>query len=81
MVQAWYFAALGSGGAASAGSPSTRSRKWGAQTKHVHRRYVKQPGIGGTMRRMATGQLLVDKGALLVDMALVANGVAARQTP
>ncbi len=58
------------------------------QTKHVHRHHVEQLWIGGAVGRVATGAALglhrhmfVDKGTLLIDMALVANGVAAREAP
>jgi hypothetical protein len=56
------------------------------QTEHVHRHHLEQPGIGGTVGRVATAaalgfywHMLVDEWPLLIDMALVANGVAARQ--
>ncbi len=58
------------------------------QTEHIHRHHVEQLWIGGAVGRVATGAALglhrhmfVDKGTLLIDMALVANGVAAGQAP
>src|SRR5580700_3706666 len=58
------------------------------QTEHVHRHHLEQPGIGGTVRRVATAAALglhrhvfIDERTLLVDMALVANGIAAGQAP
>jgi len=56
------------------------------QTEHVHEAYFKEPGIGGTVGRVATAATLglyrnmfVDEGSLLVDVALVADGIAAGQ--
>ena len=56
------------------------------QTEHVHQAHIEQPGIGGSVRRVATGaalclhrHVLVDERSLLIDVALVANGVSARQ--
>ena len=58
------------------------------QTKHVHRHHIEQLRISGSVGRMATGTALslhrhmfVDERTLLIDMALVANGVTARQAP
>jgi hypothetical protein len=56
------------------------------QAEHVHRHYLEQPGIGGTVRRVTTAAtlgfhryMLVDERSLLVDVALVANGISAWQ--
>src|SRR3984957_1122805 len=56
------------------------------QTEHVHQAHLEQPGIGGTVGGVATAaalslhrHVLIDERTLLVDMALIANGVAARQ--
>jgi hypothetical protein len=58
------------------------------QTEHVHRHHFKEPGIGRTVRRVATAaafglywHMLINKGPLLVDVALVAHGITARQRP
>ena len=58
------------------------------QTEHVHRRHIEELRISGSVGRMATctapslhRYMFVDKRTLLIDVALVANGVAARQTP
>ena len=58
------------------------------QAKHVHHAQLKESRIGGTVGHVATAAALglhrhmfVDKGTLLIDMALVANGVATRQAP
>lgn len=58
------------------------------QTEHVHQAYLQQPGIGGTMGRVTTAATLglhrdmfVDERPLLVDVALVTNGIAAGQGP
>jgi len=58
------------------------------QTEHVHQAHLEQPGIGGTVGGVATaaalslhGHVLIDERTLFVDMALVANGVTARQAP
>src|SRR5580692_8403266 len=57
------------------------------QTEHVHRHHIEQLRLSGSVGRMATCTALslhrymfVDKRTLLIDVALVANGVAARQT-
>lgn len=56
------------------------------QTEHVYRHHFKKPRIRGTVRRVATAaafrlyrHVLINKGPLLVGMALVANGIPARQ--
>ena len=56
------------------------------QTEHVHQAHFEEPGIGRTVGRVATAaalglyrHMLVDERSLLVDMALVADGVAAGQ--
>ena len=56
------------------------------QTKHIHRHDIEQFGVGGTVRRMATAtplsfyrHVFVDEWTLLVDVALVANRIAAGQ--
>src|ERR1700690_3596642 len=48
------------------------------QTEHVHLAHFQEPRIGGTVRRVASGaplglhrHMLVNKGPLLVGMALV----------
>ena len=73
------------------GWPARRQRgreRVALQTEHVHRHHVEQLRIGGSVGRMATGaalslhrHMLVDERTLLIDVALVANGVAARQAP
>ena len=57
------------------------------QTEHIHWHHVEQLWIVGTVGRMATAAALslhrhmfVDERTLLIDVALVANGIAARQT-
>ena len=56
------------------------------QTEHVHLAHFEEPRIGGTVGRVASGaalglhrHMLVHERPLLVGMALVANGIAARQ--
>ena len=56
------------------------------QTEHIDQADFEQPGIGRAVRRMATTasfglyrHMLVYKRPLLVDMALVANEIPARQ--
>ena len=58
------------------------------QAEHVDRHHFEQPWIGRPVRRVATGatlrlhrHVLIDERSLLVDMALVAHGVATRQCP
>ena len=58
------------------------------QTEHVYQAHFEEPRIGGTVGRVATAaalglhrHMLVDEGPLLVDMALVANGIPGRQGP
>src|SRR5579872_4025006 len=52
------------------------------QTEHIHQAHLQEPGIGGTMRRVATGAalgfhryMLVDERSLLVDVALVTDRI------
>ena len=75
------------------GTDWTASRQLGRegmtlQAKHVHQAHFEQARIGGTVRRVATAaalglhrHVLVNEGSLLVDMALVANRIPARQGP
>jgi hypothetical protein len=56
------------------------------QTEHVHQANLEQARIGGTVGRMTTaaafgfhGHMLVNEGPLLVDVALVADGITARE--
>ena len=58
------------------------------QTEHIHQAHIEQPGIGGTVGSVATGAALglhrhmfVDEGSLLIDVALVADEIPARQSP
>jgi len=65
----------------------THSREGMAlQTEHVHQAHFEEPSIGGTVGRMASAaalglhrDVLVNEGPLLVHMALVADGIPARQ--
>ncbi len=70
--------------------PAGANRREGValQAEHVHDADFQQPGIGGTVGGVATGaalglhrHVLVDERSLLVDVALVTNGIPARQTP
>ena len=56
------------------------------QAEHVHRHHLEQLRVGGAVRCVATAatlslhrHVLIDVGSLLIDVALVANGVAAGQ--
>jgi len=58
------------------------------QTEHIHCITLSSFRIGGTVGRMATGaalglnrHMLVDERTLLIDVALVADEIAARQGP
>jgi len=58
------------------------------QAKHVHHAQLKESRIGGTVGHVATAAalglhryVLVDERPLFVDVALVADGVPARQGP
>ena len=58
------------------------------QTEHVYQAHFEEPGIGGTVGRVATAaalgldrHMLVDERPLLVDVALVADGVPAGKGP
>ena len=62
--------------------------RYGTAGKHVHRHHFEQPWIGRTVRCVATRttlglhrHVLVYERSLFVDMAFVADGVAARQRP
>ncbi len=57
------------------------------QAEHVHDADFQQPGIGRTVGRVATGaslglyrHMLVNERALFIDVAFVANGIAAGET-
>ena len=57
------------------------------QTEHVHLAHFEEPGIGGTVGRVASGaafglhrHMLINERPLLVGMALVANGISTRQS-
>jgi hypothetical protein len=57
------------------------------QAEHVHEADFEKPRVGGTVGSVATAAafgfhryMLVNKRPLLIDMALVANGIAARQS-
>ena len=58
------------------------------QAEHVHDADFQQPGIGRTVGRVATGaslglyrHMLVNERALFIDVAFVANGISAGDTP
>ena len=75
-------------GAAWAPSRQRGRERVALQTEHIHWHHVEQLRIGGTVGRMATGaalglnrHMLVDERTLLIDVALVADEIAARQGP
>ena len=69
--------------------PAGANRREGValQAEHIHDADFQQSGIGGTVRRVAASaalglyrHVLVDERALLVDVALVTNGISAGET-
>ena len=68
-----------------------RPNRWegmALQTEHVHQAHFEQPRIGGSVGRVATAaalclhrHMLVNERPLLVDVALEADRVPARQGP